>query len=95
LGGTETLMRLRSPMITSVVEAEQDRMAVLRKCPSRRRSSRPFARAKLCQLLSIHRPARDLRVPATRVAEIVRERCSIAFDTALRRARWFTPERAF
>jgi addiction module HigA family antidote len=44
--------------------------------------------------LGIHRLARDLRVPPTRVSEIVNERRSVTPDTALRLARYFatTPE---
>ncbi|MCL4814914.1 MAG: HigA family addiction module antidote protein [Vicinamibacteraceae bacterium] len=44
--------------------------------------------------LSINRLARDLRVPVTRVSEIVNGRRSITADTALRLARYFgmTPE---
>ena len=44
--------------------------------------------------LSINRLARDLRVPVTRVSEIVSCRRSITADTALRLARYFgsTPE---
>lgn len=44
--------------------------------------------------LSIKRLALDLRVPATRVSEIVNDRRSITADTALRLARYFgtTPE---
>ena len=39
--------------------------------------------------LSAHRLALDLRVPATRVGEIVRGRRAITADTALRLARYF------
>jgi antitoxin HigA-1 len=39
--------------------------------------------------LSINRLARDLRVPVTRVSEIVNGRRSITADTALRLARYF------
>jgi addiction module HigA family antidote len=39
--------------------------------------------------LSINRLARDLRVPVTRMSEIVNERRSISADTALRLARYF------
>jgi addiction module HigA family antidote len=39
--------------------------------------------------LSINRLARDLRVPVTRVSEIVNRRRSITADTALRLARYF------
>jgi addiction module HigA family antidote len=44
--------------------------------------------------LSANRVARDLRVPATRIAEIIHERRSVSPDTALRLARYFgtTPE---
>lgn len=44
--------------------------------------------------LSINRIARDLRVPVTRMSEIVNGRRSITADTALRLARYFamTPE---
>lgn len=44
--------------------------------------------------LSINRVARDLRAPATRIAEIFHERRSVTPDTALRPARYFgiTPE---
>jgi addiction module HigA family antidote len=44
--------------------------------------------------VSINRLARDLRVPPTRVGEIVNERRAISPDTALRLARYFgtTPE---
>ncbi|MCX6634357.1 MAG: HigA family addiction module antitoxin [Acidobacteria bacterium] len=44
--------------------------------------------------LSINRTARDLRVPVTRIAEIVNERRAITPDTAFRLARYFgtTPE---
>ena len=44
--------------------------------------------------LSINRLARDLRVPVTRVSEIVNGRRSITAGTALRLARYFatTPE---
>jgi addiction module HigA family antidote len=40
--------------------------------------------------LSIKGLARDLRVPVTRVSEIVNSRRSITADTALRLARYFT-----
>ena len=49
----------------------------------------------MCEFgLSVNRVARDLRVPVTRIAEIVHERRSITPDTALRLARYFgtTPE---
>lgn len=39
--------------------------------------------------LSINRVARDLRVPVTRISEIVNGRRSITADTALRLARYF------
>ncbi len=39
--------------------------------------------------VSINRLARDLRVPPTRVGEIVNERRAITPDTALRLARYF------
>lgn len=39
--------------------------------------------------LSINRLARDLRVPVTRISEIVNGRRSITADTALRLARYF------
>ena len=39
--------------------------------------------------LSINRVARDLRVPVTRVAEIVHGRRGISSDTALRLGRYF------
>jgi len=44
--------------------------------------------------LSIKRVARDVRVPVTRISEIVHERRAITLDTALRLARYFgtTPE---
>ena len=44
--------------------------------------------------LTAHRLAMDLRVPATRIADIVGERRGITSDTALRLARYFgtTPE---
>ena len=44
--------------------------------------------------LSINKIARDLRVPVTRMSEIVNGRRSITADTALRLARYFstTPE---
>lgn len=44
--------------------------------------------------LSINRLARDLRVPVTRMSEIVNGRRSISADTALRLAQYFgtTPE---
>jgi addiction module HigA family antidote len=39
--------------------------------------------------LSMNRMAMDLRVPVTRIADIVNERRSITADTALRFARYF------
>ena|SRR5579862_5189159 len=39
--------------------------------------------------VSINRLARDLRVPPTRISEIVNERRAITSDTALRLARYF------
>jgi addiction module HigA family antidote len=44
--------------------------------------------------LSINRLALDLRVPVTRIAEVVREGRAITPDTALRLARYFgtTPD---
>jgi len=39
--------------------------------------------------ISAHRLAVDLRVPATRIGEILRERRGISADTALRLARYF------
>lgn len=39
--------------------------------------------------LSMNRLARDLRVPVTRISEIVNGRRSISADTALRLARYF------
>ena len=44
--------------------------------------------------ISINRLARDLRVPPTRISEIVNERRAVTPDTALRLARYFgtTPE---
>jgi len=39
--------------------------------------------------LSAHRLATDLRVPATRIAEIIHERRAVSADTALRLARYF------
>jgi antitoxin HigA-1 len=39
--------------------------------------------------VSINRLARDLRVPPTRISEIVNERRAISPDTALRLARYF------
>lgn len=45
--------------------------------------------------LSMNRLALDLRVPVTRVAEIVHERRGITPDTALRLARYFNTTAAF
>jgi addiction module HigA family antidote len=45
--------------------------------------------------LSMNRIAMDLRVPVTRIAEIVNERRSITADTALRLARYFKNSAAF
>jgi addiction module HigA family antidote len=45
--------------------------------------------------LSMNRLALDLRVPVTRVAEIVHERRGITPDTALRLARYFNTSAAF
>jgi antitoxin HigA-1 len=45
--------------------------------------------------LSMNRLALDLRVPVTRIAEIVHERRSITPDTALRLARYFNTSAAF
>jgi len=45
--------------------------------------------------LSMNRLALDLRVPVTRVAEIVHERRSITPDTALRLARYFNTSPGF
>ncbi len=45
--------------------------------------------------LSMNRLALDLRVPVTRVAEIVHERRSITPDTALRLARYFNTSAGF
>ena len=44
--------------------------------------------------LSIHRLARELRVPVTRISDIVNGRRSLTADTCLRLARYFgtTPE---
>lgn len=39
--------------------------------------------------VSINRLARDLRVPPTRIGEIVNERRAVTSDTALRLARYF------
>lgn len=45
--------------------------------------------------LSMNRLALDLRVPVTRVAEIVHERRGITADTALRLARYFNTSAGF
>jgi addiction module HigA family antidote len=45
--------------------------------------------------LSMNRLALDLRVPVTRVAEIVHQRRGITPDTALRLARYFNTTAAF
>ena len=45
--------------------------------------------------LSMNRLALDLRVPVTRIAEIVHERRSISPDTALRLARYFNTSAGF
>jgi len=45
--------------------------------------------------LSMNRLALDLRVPVTRVAEIVHERRGVTPDTALRLARYFNTSPAF
>jgi len=45
--------------------------------------------------LSMNRLALDLRVPVTRIAEIVHERRGITPDTALRLARYFKTSAAF
>ncbi len=45
--------------------------------------------------LGINRLARDLRVPATRISEIVHERRAISPDTALRLARYFATSPEF
>ncbi len=45
--------------------------------------------------LSMNRLALELRVPVTRVAEIVHERRGITPDTALRLARYFNTSAAF
>jgi addiction module HigA family antidote len=39
--------------------------------------------------VSMNRLARDLRVPVTRISEIVNQRRSVTSDTALRLARYF------
>lgn len=45
--------------------------------------------------LSMNRLALDLRVPVTRIAEIVHERRAITPDTALRLARYFNTSAGF
>lgn len=45
--------------------------------------------------LSMNRSALDLRVPVTRIAEIVHERRGITPDTALRLARYFNTTATF
>jgi len=45
--------------------------------------------------LSMNRMALDLRVPVTRIADLVAERRSITADTALRLARYFKNSPAF
>jgi len=45
--------------------------------------------------LSMNRVALDLRVPVTRIADIVNERRGIAADTALRLARYFNTSASF
>ena len=45
--------------------------------------------------LSMNRTALDLRVPVTRIADIVNERRGITADTALRFARYFKNNAAF
>lgn len=45
--------------------------------------------------LSMNRLALDLRVPVTRIAEIVHERRGISPDTALRLARYFNTSAGF
>jgi addiction module HigA family antidote len=45
--------------------------------------------------LSMNRLAMDLRVPVTRIAEIVHERRAITPDTALRLARYFDTSARF
>jgi len=45
--------------------------------------------------LSMNRLALDLRVPVTRIAEIVHERRSVTPDTALRLARYFNTSPSF
>jgi antitoxin HigA-1 len=45
--------------------------------------------------LSMNRLALDVRVPVTRIAEIVHERRGITPDTALRRSRYFNTSAGF
>jgi addiction module HigA family antidote len=45
--------------------------------------------------LSMNRLSLDLRVPVTRIAEIIRERRAVTPDTALRLARYFDTTPAF
>jgi addiction module HigA family antidote len=45
--------------------------------------------------LSMNRLALDLRLPATRIAEIVRERRGITTDTAMRLGRYFNTSARF
>ena len=45
--------------------------------------------------LSMNRVAMDLRVPLTRIADIVHERRGVTTDTALRLARYFKTSPAF
>ncbi len=45
--------------------------------------------------LSMNRLALDLRVPVTRIAEIIRERRGVTPDTALRLARYFNTSARF
>jgi addiction module HigA family antidote len=45
--------------------------------------------------ISINRLARDLRVPVTRISEIVNGRRGVTADTALRLARYFTTSPEF
>ncbi len=45
--------------------------------------------------LSMNRLALDLRVPVTRIAEIVHERRAVTPDTAMRLARYFNTSAAF
>jgi addiction module HigA family antidote len=46
-------------------------------------------------VLSINRLARDIRVPVTRISEIVNERRAITPDTALRLGRYFSTTAEF